>query len=192
LYEIHTLIEIYVKMSKLLLMQTLFTVSIALFSSTASFHRFRNRTRGDARGLEHQKYTLFRNNSLPEIGKEKQSSGAITNANNSNPRKILSNNTRKHGNSDNSTDDISNRGCNGDKSSAICHTYIHNMYQFYSTIGGFVMLAIVFTGITFLIVTHFHGRHIVKTNQHVVGTIAKWDAIQHRKQQSRERNGNWI
>ena len=54
------------------------------------------------------------------------------------------------------------------------------------------MLAIVATGISFLVVTHFHGRHIVKTNQHVVAKIAKWDVIQHRKQQSRERTGNWI
>ena len=54
------------------------------------------------------------------------------------------------------------------------------------------MLAVVATGITFLIVTHFHGRYIVKTNQHVVEKIAKWDAIQHRKQQARERNNVWL
>ena len=122
-------------MSKLLLMQTLFAIFIALFASTASFHRYRNRTKGETQGIEHQKYTLFSNNSLPNERKAKDSSGAITKTNNSNPRKLLSNNTRNHENRDNSTDDISNRGCNGDKSSAICHTYIHNMYKFYSTVN---------------------------------------------------------
>lgn len=78
--------------------------------------------------------------------------------------------------------------CQGAK----CHNYyIHNMYSFYIEIGGFVMIAVVVIGVAFLVITHIHGRHIVRTHRHVVERVQIWDVLQQRRKHSRE-NSRWI
>lgn len=119
-------------MKRLWILRSVCACLIATFLSISYTHQLDNRTQHGARELERNNKKFSSNNSLPETYAKSNRTIVIKTAHSS--RKILLNNTENQEQKFNATENTDIQGCRGDESPAICHTYIHNMYQFYSTV----------------------------------------------------------
>ena len=120
-------------MKQVLLWRSVLAGFLAVFISMSAANRLRTRMGREALEQEHKNDTLQRKNSFSEI-KVKLNKTYRT-LNDSSKWTFVLNTTGIPDGKFNSSDKKVSTGCHGDESPAICHTYIHNMYQFYSTVS---------------------------------------------------------